>query len=165
LRRFKFRELLDNTRRNASKDPRDRYFALLGLYGRKSRFGTRLEHGPLKADYSKPLSQVLCDFTKHIIETGRNLTVLYNVGNWREEVDKTSWAAAWRSELDGKHPNSVFEIPAYEATRGSEPRIDRLAYLDMLVIQGIPLGRMLANATTLLRLELESIEVAWKLVI
>jgi hypothetical protein len=57
------------------------------------------------------------------------------------------------------------EIPTYEATRGSEPRIDILAYLVMLVIQDIPLGRMLANATTLLRLELESIEDAWKLVI
>jgi hypothetical protein len=87
------------------------------------------------------------------------------VRNWREEIDKTSWGAVWGSELDGKHPISVFEISTYEATRGSEPRIDRLAYLDMLVIQGIPLRRMLANATTLLRLELESIEYAWKLVV
>jgi hypothetical protein len=90
---------------------------------------------------------------------------LVQCGKLERGNDKTSWAAASGSELDNKHPISVFEVSNYEATQGSELRIDRLAYLDMLVIQGIPLRRMFANVMTLLMLELESIEDAWKLVI
>jgi len=71
--------LLEVTQGHKSRDPRDRYFALLGLYDRKRFFGTKARNF-LKADYSKSLSKVLCEVTKFIVETEGNLNVLSHAG-------------------------------------------------------------------------------------
>jgi hypothetical protein len=152
--------LLEVTRGHKSRDPRVRYYALLGLYDRKPLFGTKARNF-LKADYSKSLSKVLCEVT----ETEGNLNVLSHAGYRGKESGTPSWAAIWGQDLDEEYERPLSaELNNYKTTRDTESIVANLGDLDVLQVQGILVGKVVAHTGKLKNLEIMlSIEEAWKL--
>jgi hypothetical protein len=125
--------LLEVTRGHKSRDPRDRYFALLGFYDRKRFFGTKARNF-LKADYSKSLSKVLCEVTKFIVETEGNLNVLSHAGYRGKESGTPSRAAIWGQDLDEEYERPLYaELNNYKTTRDTEATVANLGDLDVFL--------------------------------
>ncbi|KAK3392668.1 heterokaryon incompatibility protein-domain-containing protein [Sordaria brevicollis] len=101
-------------------DPRDHYFALLGLVS----YGTR--DGDLVADYSKTLEQVEMEFARHFVDDGYGLAML-NSGCHVQERPSTypSWLPNWA----GRFPQPFGRIWNYHEHKQSDPKTVYMATL------------------------------------
>ena len=154
--------LLVNTRNYKATDPKDHYFALLGLVQEPRK--DDLE--PFKADYSKTLLQITCEVTKHIIKSTDGLVILSHVKhrNLGAISDTPSWIPDWTEAP----PKATDMIAKFEASRETDakPRADagdKELILEGLVVGNVKVTTVNFEASVSAEQEYLPIHEAWEL--
>lgn len=100
--------LITCTRNRGAKDPRDKVFALAGLF-------KRMGVGLAPSDYSKPVQQVYQEITHSTILQFRTLDILYQVTGLENQFDLPSWVP----DLSDTRPPRLMMHDAFKATASS----------------------------------------------
>ena len=92
--------VLHPTRHLESTDPRDKIYALMGVWSESPTALSRLGMSRDTIDYSKSVREVYTDFTRGFIESQGNLSILVTAGTWHPahgpDLDIPSWVPDFR---------------------------------------------------------------------
>ncbi|KAF2443831.1 hypothetical protein P171DRAFT_522314 [Karstenula rhodostoma CBS 690.94] len=87
-------DMVARSRRLEATDPRDKFFALLGISS-----GVDPEDPRIAVDYSKTFRQVYEDFAHYLIDAGRNFDVLSYTDRGTSWGAWPSWVPDWRQPM------------------------------------------------------------------
>ncbi|KAH7372253.1 heterokaryon incompatibility protein-domain-containing protein [Pyrenochaeta sp. MPI-SDFR-AT-0127] len=136
-------DIMANTRQKLSGDPKDKVFALYGLF-------KELDVPFPKPNYSMPVEDVYREATAAVIEYDKNLYVLYHVPSDRRLGELASWVPDW-SEAGFEPHDSRYGVlrdrfaasgPAAHTWRFSEDQkalIVRGKIVDTIILKGQPM--------------------------
>ena len=100
--------LLRSTQGKEVTDPRDRIYALYGIF---NSFGVNLP----PPDYSKDIVQVFRETTVKAIAEDKSLTVLYHARGASQKLDLPSWVPDWNDSSPPWSPMNFFFRPSGES--------------------------------------------------
>ena len=149
-RLWELRALLEYTGSSSSTDPRDKVYSLLGLAAEAAAADVAMP-AALVVSYSKSIRDVFRDVTRYIIESSRDLTILYHIRYTADWEAYPSWvvdfarhhnrgalfAMAWEpSEAIGL----TRKVAYHNACRGLPAVIEPSDDVDALRVRGFTLG-------------------------
>ena len=146
-RRRPWIDLIRETPDHKATDPRDYFFALVGIAEQKV--------GPLLADYSKPTAEVYAYATTHIITESKELRIL-SLGGWRDGGRRYG-EPCWTPKLEAFCSKDPMDLYLFEftASRALEVELEPAAHWTMLNLKGLKLGSVEAVGPVLRSLSSE----------
>ena len=127
---------LESTRYHKATDPRDKYFALLGVI-------TVRAEAPLEIDYSKSVQTVYTEIAVHNLTTQKTLRNLSSAGirSTMGNISLPSWVPDWSYDNAGRF--NIGSHGCFNATGSSDPIINVSPDNKTLTVRGYIIDSML----------------------